>query len=195
MSFTATEYDLADLLRRVGAQIHGHSRADCPRCKRQRSVSFDESRGIYHCHGQGCDFSGSAARLARELGLARQLSGAEYRELRQNRERADRAARALYARVKARRFELLEELRGLGRLEVETHTAGANHPVTWGALALAYTERPFILAKLAILENASAADVIRFLAASPEQQATVTNRAIMEGGVYDPKGRFYEVQA
>src|SRR5208282_2380590 len=123
---------LTDLLTRAGARIRGR-RADCPRCKRLRTVSFDESRGVYHCHGGGCDFSGGAVRLARELGIARQLSGAEYRELCQNQERADRAARELYGRVKARRLELSEQLRWLGRLEVLAHEAG-DHATTWDAL-------------------------------------------------------------
>ena len=54
---------------RTGARIRGNGRADCPRCKRQRAVSFDESRGIHYCHGAGCDFSGGSVKLAREQGL------------------------------------------------------------------------------------------------------------------------------
>jgi hypothetical protein len=139
---------------------------------------------LFHCHHAGCDFHGSTGTLARKLGLTRQLSGAEYRELRQNRERADHAARALYERVKARRFELLEEWRGLGRLEVEAHTAGANHPATWGGLALVYRERPAILAELTILENAGAADLLRFLAAHPGAQARVIDGGACAGRTY-----------
>jgi hypothetical protein len=77
VSATPQHFALTDLLTRAGARIRGR-RADCPRCKRHRTVSFDESRGVYHCHGGGCDFSGGAVRLARELGLTQQLSGAEY---------------------------------------------------------------------------------------------------------------------
>ena len=163
VSGAAGAFALADLLTRTGARIRGRGRADCPRCKRQRAVSFDEARAVYHCHGAGCDFSGGAGTLARELGLARRVSRAEYREARENWERADRAARALYGRVQARRFDLLEHLRGLGRLELAAHRAGADHPATWDALALVYRESPVLLAELEILENRGAADVIRFL--------------------------------
>ena len=78
MSTTAQHFALTDLLTRAGAHIRGR-RADCPRCKRQRAVSFDESRGVYHCHGSGCDFSGGTVKLAREQGLAARLTAAEYR--------------------------------------------------------------------------------------------------------------------
>ncbi len=94
MSGTAQPFALTDLLTRAGARIRGR-RADCPKCKRQRTVSFDESRGVYHCHGAGCAFSGGAETLARELGLARQLGEAEYRELRQNRKGGTSGAGAL----------------------------------------------------------------------------------------------------
>ena len=187
MSATVIRYDLLDLLQKAGARIRGRNRAHCPRCKRSRSVSFDESRGVYHCHGQGCDFSGGAGTLARELGLARPLSPGERQRLHREWERADRAARALYERVKARRFELLEELRGLGRAELGAHGAGMNHPATWGALALVYRRRPAILAELAILENCGAADLIRFLSAGSELRERVIDAVTLRGGLYDTR--------
>ena len=160
---------LTDLLTRAGARIRGRNRADCPRCKRQRAVSFDESKAVFHCHGAGCNFSGGSGTLARELGLGRRLSPAEYREAIDNRQRADRAARLLYDRVQAWRFEFLARLRSLGRLELQAHEAGADHPATWDALALVYREQPAILAELAILEDSSAADLLQFLTRSPRQ--------------------------
>ena len=75
MSTTAQHFALTDLLTRAGAHIRGR-RADCPRCKRQRAVSFDESRGVYHCHGSGCEFSGGTVKLAREQGLVARLTAA-----------------------------------------------------------------------------------------------------------------------
>jgi hypothetical protein len=183
------------LLERAGARIRGGGRADCPRCKRQRAVSFHEGRGVYHCHGEACDFSGGAAKLARELelGLARRLSPAEYRELRQNRERADRAARALYGRIKARRFELLDRLHMLNDLEARAHRLGPDNPDTWDALGRVYAERPGILAELAILETANAADLLRFLSAGLEERKRAIDGVIARGGLCDAAGRFMDV--
>ena len=182
MSVTAVEFALTDLLTRAGARIRGR-RADCPRCKRRRSVSFDESRGVYHCHGAGCDFSGWVVKLAREQGLARPLSHAERQRLHRDWERADRAARALYQRTKARRFELLEELQRLNHLELQAHEAGPDHPATWGALALLYGEEPAVLAELAILENRGAADLIRFLTADGAARESEIAGVIEHGGL------------
>jgi hypothetical protein len=189
----AQQFALDDLLVRAGARIRGRGRADCPRCQRPRALSFDGSRGVYYCHGAGCDFSGGAVKLARELGLARPLCPGEREQLRRKEERADRAARALYARVHARRFELLNELRALSRLGLRAHEAGANHPATWGALALLYREWPGVAAELGVLENCSAADLIRFLSAAPELRARVLDGVLTAGGLYDSRARFVEI--
>lgn len=195
MSGTAItqQFALDDLLVIAGARIRGRGRADCPRCQRPRALSFDESRGVYHCHGSGCDFSGGAAKLARELGLSRPLGSAEREQFRWKQERADHAARTLYARVQARRFELLNELRALGRLGLLAHEAGANHPATWGALALLYREWPGVAAELRILENCGAADLIRFLSAAPGLREHAIDGVIKAGGFYDSRGRFVEI--
>jgi len=192
MSAAAGQFALADLLTRAGAHIHGR-RADCPRCKRRRTVSFDESKGVYHCHGAGCEFSGGAAKLARELGLATRLTAAEYRELCQGRERADRAARALYERVKARRFELLDHLHSLNRFESQARELGMNDSAAWDTLERVYRERPIALAELAILENCGAADLLRFLGASPERREREVGRLMMRGWVHDSRGGLVEV--
>lgn len=192
MSVALQPFALTDLLTRAGARIRGR-RADCPKCKRQRTVSFDESRGVYHCHGAGCDFSGGAAKLARELGLARQLSEAEYMELRQNEERADLAARALYEQVKALRLEVSDQVRWLGRLEVRAHGAGLGHAAIWDALEMVYRDRPALLAELVILENWGAADLLGFLSANDATRGRVIAKVIERGGLYDSEGKFNEV--
>ena len=185
------EYDMADLLTDAGCTLRGRNRADCPRCGAMRTVSY--SAEVFCCHHAGCDFRGNAFTLARELGLARRLSPAEYRELCQERERADRAARALYERVQARRFEFLDELRGLNRVEAGAHEAGMAHPSTWDALALVYRERPKVLAELVILENSSAADLVRSLAATPEVREQAIEGVLRRGGLCDSGGRFVKV--
>lgn len=194
MSPAAQPFALAELLTRTGARIRGRNRADCPRCKRQRTVSFDESRGVYHCHGQGCDFSGGAVKLAREQGLARRLTPAEYRELRQERQRADRAARALYERVKARRFELSDFLRTLNDMEATGQRLRPDNPQAWDALSTVYAERPAVLAELAILENAPAAKLLEFLSGDGETRERMIGRVLFQGGLYGAGKRFVEVQ-
>jgi hypothetical protein len=147
-------------------------------------VSFDESKAVYHCHGAACDFSGGAGSLARELGLARRLSPAEYREARQNRRLADRAARVLYERVQTRRFDILGRVRTWGQVEVAAHKAGTDHPATWDALTRVYRERPALLAEIEILENWHVADLIRYLTAGTSTQQRVIDRVI-EAGITD----------
>jgi hypothetical protein len=71
-------------------------------------------------------------------------------ELHAARERANHAATALYARLKKRRFALLDELHSLSGFEVKAHEAGVSHPATWGALALVYAQRSVLLAELAM---------------------------------------------
>lgn len=192
MSATAQQFALTDLLKKAGAHIRGR-RADCPRCKRQRAVSFDESRGVYHCHGSGCEFSGGTVKLAREQGLASRLTAAEYHEFLQEREQADRAARSLYERVRAWRFELLDYLRTLGDLDSLAHRLGPDNPETWNALSAVYAERPAVLAELTILENAGAADLLRFLSAEPEVREQSIDGVLTRGGLTDAYGRFMEV--
>jgi hypothetical protein len=99
------------------------------------------------------------------------------------RELADRAARTLYDRIRARRFELLDELHGLNRLELRALEAGPDHPATWDALALVYRERPGVLAELAILENGAAADLLRFLSSGADERQAVTDRILRLGGL------------
>jgi hypothetical protein len=189
----AAQYHLPNLLERAGARIRRRGRADCPKCKRQRAVSFDETKGVYHCHGQGCDFSGGSAKLAHEQGLYERLTQGQYRELRRERERADRAARMLYERIKVRRFELLDRLQTLSGLESTAQGLGPENPETWDALNTVYAKRPVILAELAIIENVSAADLIAFLSANAGTRELVIDRVLSHGGLRDSHGRFVEL--
>jgi hypothetical protein len=189
---TPQPFALDDLLVRAGARIRGRGRADCPRCKRRRAISFDKSKGVYRCHGAGCDFSGGSAKLARGLGLAPSLSQEEYGQLHRRYESADRAARGLYGRVRTRRLELCEDLRCLGRLGLRAHEAGMNHPAVWGALALIYRRRPRLTAELMILENCGVPNLIQFFSAGKEAKDRMTDSVLMAGGLYDSRARFVE---
>jgi len=175
----AAQYDMGALLETAGARPRGN-RHDCPKCGGLRTVTHSD--GAFYCHR--CQWKGNAGTLAHELGLARRLSGVEYRELRQNRERADRAARVLYERVKAWRFELLDELHRLNRLELRAHDAGLDHPATLSALALVYGRRPGLLAELVILEDAEVPDLIRFMGEGIETRAWAVNKLIEQGGLW-----------
>jgi hypothetical protein len=82
--------------------------------------------------------------------------------------------------TRARRFELLEELPSLDRLEFSAHQAGADHPAAWGALALVHSVRPALLAELTILENCGAADLLESAAplpAAPKSSSQVPSNA------------------
>ncbi|HXH48172.1 MAG TPA: hypothetical protein VNM47_02260 [Terriglobia bacterium] len=162
---SAIQFEITDLLPLAGATPprYGRGKWDCPRCCGPACLSVDAGRGLYHCFHAGCNFAGNAGMLARELGLARRLSRAEYCELRQMRERADEAALALYATVKARGFELLDRLHDLNRRESVAHDAGPTE-AAWDSLAAVYRERPVIESELDFLENAHAADILAKLA-------------------------------
>ena len=184
----AVHYHLPALLEQAGARPRG-KRHDCPKCGGRRTVTHRDE--VFYCHR--CQWRGNTVTLARELGLAQRLSPAEYRDPRQRRERADRGARDLYERIKARRFALLDELHALNRVEWHSHDAGSEHPVTWDALAMVYGERPGILAELTILENCSAADLLRFLSAGEAARQAAIDGVLARGGVYDSGQQFVEV--
>ena len=165
------------------------NRHDCPKCGGLRTVTHSDE--AFYCHK--CQWKGNTVSLAKELGLYQRLSTAECREVHQRRERASRAARELYEGVKARRFELLDDLHSLNRLELQAHQAGVDDPATWGALALVYAERPGILAGLAFLENSPADKLLQFLSATPEQGQAVGEAILLQGGMSDYAGKFVEV--
>lgn len=190
----AVQFDLASLLTSEGCRPprSGRGKWDCGRCGGRACLSVDLERGRFHCFHEGCDFSGGAVKLARERGLASPLSRSERQRLQRDWKRADRAARALYERARARRFELLEELRGLGRVELQAHEAGMDHPATWGALALVYAEWSGLVAELAILENCGAADLFRFLSADNATRGRVIAGVLERGRLYNSGATFVE---
>jgi hypothetical protein len=160
----ASSMIVTTLLEHAGAHPPRYGRKwDCPKCGGHSCLSVDEARGLFNCFHAGCDFHGNAEMLARRLGLASRLPLEEYRELQERRCRASLAAARLYRAVKARRFELLAELRALGRLEYLAHDAGMDHPATWNALARVYADMPGIEAGLLALETAKASDVLSLL--------------------------------
>jgi hypothetical protein len=99
----------------------------------------------------------------------------------------------LYLAAKVRRFQLYDELRSLATIEAKAHKAGLNDPDALNALALAYEQRPLIIAELVFLEHGHARQVSGYLAATPEQKRAVIDLVIGRGGILDPDGRFIEV--
>ena len=188
----ATDYSTRELLEQAGSRIRERNRADCPKCKGYRTVSFNERKGVYFCHHAGCDFSGTAEKLAYELGLAQRFTPAERQERNQNRKRADRAAHALYQQVQARRFELLDRLHTLCEMESTAHGSGPDNPQGWDAFRAVYAERPVILAELSVLENALVRDLL-VLFSNPQEHANMIDRVIVHGGLFDSEDKFVEV--
>jgi hypothetical protein len=180
--------DLPTLLETAGAHPRGN-RHDCPKCGGFRTITH--SAEAFFCHK--CQWKGNTFTLAKELGVYRRLSSAEYQKLRQRRERAHEAAERLYAAVRVRRFELYDELRGLSRIDAGGHQAGLGYPAAWDALEMGYRNRPALLAELSILENCGAADLVKFLSADDETRGRVIARVIQRGGLYDCGGKFIEV--
>jgi len=181
------QYDIRTLLEQAGARPRGN-RHDCPKCGGLRTITRTDE--CFYCHK--CGWKGNAVTLGKELGMYRRLPSAEYLELRQRSEQAERSAADLYERVKTRRFELYDELHSLNRVEVGAH-ARPDHPAVWDAFALVYRQRPAILAELTFLENAHARAITRFLAATPEEQQALIDRVLEHGGLCDSKGKFVEL--
>jgi hypothetical protein len=180
-------YDLEALLEQHGCQRRGF-RYDCVRCGGRRTINYTHE--VFICHR--CGWKGNAVTLAKDLGIYRRLSPAEYQELRQRRQQADHAAVVLYQRIRTRRLELFDQLHALNRLEIQAHDAGPDHPLTWGALALVHGERPRVTAELAILENGLASDLIAFLEENREGREVALNGVTERGGMFDSRGRFVE---
>lgn len=151
------QYELTDLLEQSGARPRG-ARHDCPKCGGRRTVSNTDE--VFFCHK--CQWKGNVITLKKELGIYQRIPSAEYRELERNRERVRDAAERLYRAAKARRFELYDGLRSLARIETGANRIGPSE-VAWGALAVAYEQRPGIEAELERLENGSAQIVFECL--------------------------------
>ena len=189
------DYDLRALLESNGAipPRYGHGKWDCPRCGFRACLSVHLDRGLYHCFHAGCDFSGNAHELARQLGLTGRLSRQEYFQLRRHHERADKVARQLYALWKPRWFDLLDWLHKLDELKVAAQQLGPTNPVAWDVLEIVYSQRRAIIPELMILESASPSVLIEFLIGDTKLCHSIADGVIFNGGLYDGKGRFVEL--
>ena len=151
---TALEYSMPELLERAGCPLRGRNRADCARCKGWRTVSYNDQ--VFCCHHAGCDFKGNRITIAKELSLLRRLPPGEVRALRRAREEAERLARIIVAKRKARRWALQAQhqrlvgirLGAIERLEHDREDSDA-----WGALAFVYRELPEVQQELDRLES------------------------------------------
>jgi hypothetical protein len=148
--------EISLLLEQAGNHPRGN-RHDCSKCGGRRTITHTAE--VFYCHK--CTWTGNTITLAGELGLTREwLPRNEYIRRRQQRERADRLAHVFYNQARQQCFALLDELHAVNRLEGQAHQAGPDHPATWGALALVYSETAKIEAELDFLENASARDLL-----------------------------------
>ncbi len=181
-------YNIGELLEQAGAHPRGN-RYDCPECGGVRTITHADD--VFYCHK--CQWKGNSITLAKELGVYERLSPEEYREIRRSQEEAREAAEQLFERVKARRFELYDNLQTLARVEIGAHKAGPDQPETWGALAVVYQQRPVVVAELAFLENGHARPVSDFLEGTAEQRRAVCDGVLECGGLVDHSGRFVEV--
>jgi hypothetical protein len=160
-SVEAKMEDVAILLEMAGAKPprYGRGKWTCPDCQKP-TLGVNLQKAVFNCFHEGCPFHGGPVFLRKRLGIRRDWVPAdEYRRQRQQRERAEDAARRLYEAVHARRTELLDWLRDLARLENAAHDAGMDQEQAWADLALVYRERPEIESELDFLESANAAEL------------------------------------
>jgi putative DNA primase/helicase len=102
---TAAQYDLHALLEQSGAPPRGNSH-DCPKCGGRRKITHTDE--VFYCHK--CKWTGNAITLAKELGVYRRLSSAEYRELCQRRETGHVAARTKLEKRQAHARQVAESV-------------------------------------------------------------------------------------
>jgi hypothetical protein len=189
------ECDLRELLEVAGATPprNGRGKWCCPRCRSRACLSVDLARGLFHCFHDGCDFSGNALQLARQLGLTRRLSRQEFFQLRQHHERTDKMAQRLYALWKPRWFDLLDWLHQLNELIIAAQQLGPTNAVAWDALETVYSQRRAIITELMILESAPPSLLIEFLIGDTKLRHSIVDCVIFNGGLYDGEGRFVEL--
>jgi hypothetical protein len=188
---TAVQDSMENLLVISGATLRGRNRADCPQCHHGRTIAYTSE--TFFCHEASCGWKGNTITLARDLGLLLRTALPECKRQKREREHARELAEKLYEQVKARRFELLDELHILNRLELMPHDGGPDVERVWDDLSAVYAKRGPILAELAILENGGATDLVRFLAADPQTRAEWITEVIESGGLFDSGRRFVEV--
>ena len=85
---TAFQIGMTDLLERAGAPPRGN-RHDCPRCGGLRTLT--NTPECFYCHK--CHWTGNVITLAKELGIYRPMTSAEYQELHHRLDQADEEAR------------------------------------------------------------------------------------------------------
>ena len=195
MNTVKTQYDVPQLLTRAGATLRGRNRADCPRCGKRRTVSYETE--VFHCHRTGCNFRGNTITLARELGLLKRLSAKEAQELIVEREQALTAAQWAIERVRERRQELYQFHRDLLDIyygSVMRLSKNRQDEIGWSCLAYFYKQIPAVRAELNLLEEAPPLERIRYLDANEGKQREMVCEVIAAGGVEDSKGRFIEVE-
>jgi hypothetical protein len=92
-------------------------------------------------------------------------------------------------------MELLDNLKLLAELEQEAHRLGLEWEASWDALEEVCRARPAILAEVAILEQASVSDLVRFLTCDSEMRESVIQRVLCAGGLFNREGKWVEVGA
>jgi ribosomal protein L37AE/L43A len=196
MTAVAVEFPLVALLERAGATLRSRSRADCPRCGGKRTISHTDE--VFYCHHAGCEFTGSALTLAKELGLAPERSADERRQFAQLRKRAHEKAGLVYQRVKARRWKLYDTHQNLLTIWTNAREALGENPqnsTAWAGLAFAQSRLDEVRAALLLLEDGPFPDVLAFLNAAPAEQGRRVRAIIQAGGLLSRHGKFLECDA
>ena len=195
MSTGETHYELPDLLVRAGATLRGNNRADCPRCRKRRTISHTEE--VFNCHEATCDFKGNAVTLARELGLLNPLPPREAEELRRTRERARRAAEEVSYRLRERRLTLQEEHRQLLNIYYGgQERLKRDRDPKIGQILATYAKKQLrrVHAELAIVEGSPIPQRLRYLNANEGRQKGMVCAVIGAAGLEDADGKFIEVK-
>ena len=164
MTVTEAEPGIAELLEMAGARPpkHGRGKWTCPECHCD-TLSVNRENQVFKCHHAGCDFHGGIGTLRKRLGIEREwLPRDEYLRQMRERERAEEAARRLYAAAHKRQLELREEFRNLALMELSAHECGPIEEA-WDVLAEVCAERPRIEQKLDMLESRSTSQVFNAL--------------------------------
>ena len=193
MSIAETQYTLPDLLVLAGARLVEDRRADCPQCRRKRSLSHNQE--VFFCHG--CNCKGNAFTLARALGLTKPVSKEEGRALRKSRDKARRAAEWVTERIRVRRQELYglyRDLLDIYYASVMRLSKNRQDEIGWSCLKYFYKQISTVRAQLAQLEDAPPLERLAFLNADEGGQKGMISEVIACGGLSAADGMFIEVE-
>lgn len=194
MPVAQIQHTVPELLVRVGATLRPKGRADCPQCRRKRSLSHNEE--VFFCHG--CNWKGNTFTLARDLGLTKPVSKKEGRALRESRDKAQRAAGWATGRIRVRRQELYQFHRDLLDIyhgSVTRLNRNRQDEIGWSCLAYFYNQIPAVRAELTLLEDAPPLERLAFLDSNDAARAQAIDDVILAGSLPCPDGKFVEVQA